>query len=251
MMRSPRHQALPPHRRQGEVSRVWPACPTKHWSRRQQPPLVPRSGCQRGSPRALGSARRRLEAGGCRGNAGVPRVWHLARHPWSLGPGVAGGACASRRWHAWGGTCGLPLTTGVRRRTAGVRRQAGVGSCGRARVGGVWCVAPGRLALPVPVGPARAAVPAAAPWRGGWHPGMAAGRTYRLGLMGASRRSAPPATREPPRSSASGRVVGACVASLGPRRGGCRPPGASSPCAGDGERCGGAGGGNVVVLRAW
>ncbi len=28
---------------------------TSHWSRRQQPPLVPRSGCWRGSPRALGA----------------------------------------------------------------------------------------------------------------------------------------------------------------------------------------------------
>ena len=29
---------------------------TSHWSRRQQPPLVPRCGCWRGSPRALGPA---------------------------------------------------------------------------------------------------------------------------------------------------------------------------------------------------
>jgi hypothetical protein len=36
--------------------RVVPMRPlTTHWSRRHQPPLVPRSGCRRGSPRALGS----------------------------------------------------------------------------------------------------------------------------------------------------------------------------------------------------
>jgi hypothetical protein len=42
--------------RQGECPRrrALPIRPlTSHWSRRQQPPLVPRSGCRRGSPRAL------------------------------------------------------------------------------------------------------------------------------------------------------------------------------------------------------
>ncbi len=34
---------------------------TTHWSRRQQPPLVPRSGCWRGSPRALGPSSTRVE----------------------------------------------------------------------------------------------------------------------------------------------------------------------------------------------
>jgi hypothetical protein len=60
------HRAQPPSRCAGPSQagrrgasrrrRVVPMRPlTTHWSRRQQPPLVPRSGCWRGSPRALGA----------------------------------------------------------------------------------------------------------------------------------------------------------------------------------------------------